>query len=155
MIYSVFQKKIGFWGILCSTKHGGNHASWWIRDLWSKGVSLILAYLYTFLIFCVLDDFFCFSKESGFWVFLVHPETRLPDGDLWSKGVSLVLSLIFISCYFCDEQIMISSTVRSSTNLNMSSGSTMLALSLLWAKYSRIPNRAPWSLPPFNFLCVE
>ena len=27
------------------TKHGGNHASRWIRDLWSKGVSLILAYL--------------------------------------------------------------------------------------------------------------
>ena len=27
------------------TKHGGNHASRWIRDLWSKGISLILAYL--------------------------------------------------------------------------------------------------------------
>ena len=25
--------------------HPGNHASRWIRDLWSKGVSLILAYL--------------------------------------------------------------------------------------------------------------
>ena len=29
----------------CLTKHGGNRASRWIRDLWSKGVSLILAYL--------------------------------------------------------------------------------------------------------------
>ena len=29
----------------CLTKQGGNHASRWIRDLWSKGVSLILAYL--------------------------------------------------------------------------------------------------------------
>ena len=29
----------------CLTKHGGNHASRWIRDLWSKGISLILAYL--------------------------------------------------------------------------------------------------------------
>ena len=29
----------------CLTKHGGNHASIWIRDLWSKGVSLIFAYL--------------------------------------------------------------------------------------------------------------
>ena len=27
------------------TKHGGNHASWWIRDLWAKGVLLIFAYL--------------------------------------------------------------------------------------------------------------
>ena len=23
--------------------------------------------------FCILDDFFRFSKKSGFWVFLVHP----------------------------------------------------------------------------------
>ena len=29
----------------CLTKHGQNHASRWIRDLWSKGISLILAYL--------------------------------------------------------------------------------------------------------------
>ena len=39
-----FKKKIRFWGILCPTKHAGNHASRWIRDLWSKGISLILAY---------------------------------------------------------------------------------------------------------------
>ena len=26
-----------------------------------------------FLIFCVLDDFFRFSKKLGFWVFLVQP----------------------------------------------------------------------------------
>ena len=30
-----------------------------------------------FLSFCVLDDFFCFSKKSGFWVFLVHPPMAL------------------------------------------------------------------------------
>jgi hypothetical protein len=30
--------------------------------------------------FCVLDDFFRFSKKSGFWEFLVHPKTTLPDG---------------------------------------------------------------------------
>ena len=37
-------KKIVFcW--FCLTKHGGNHTSRWIRDLWSKGVLLILAYL--------------------------------------------------------------------------------------------------------------
>ena len=34
----------------------------------------------SFLIFCTLDDFFLFSKNLGFWVFLVHPETTLPDG---------------------------------------------------------------------------
>ena len=50
----------------------------WIRDLWSKGASLILAYLWTFLSFCDLDDFFRFSKKSGFRVFLVHPETTFP-----------------------------------------------------------------------------
>ena len=65
----------------CLTKHGGNHASRWIRDLSSKGVLLILQYFYMFLSFCALDDFFlCFSKHSGFWVFLVHLETMLPDG---------------------------------------------------------------------------
>ena len=42
--FFLFFKKIGFWSILCPTKHGGNHAFRWIRDLWSKGVSLILSY---------------------------------------------------------------------------------------------------------------
>ena len=106
----------------------GKHTSRWIRDLWSKGVLLILAYFLDifdflpfgmiffcfqknqvlglvlvqqnmvetthlnglqtsgqrayrkfwhisrrFLSFCVLDDFFFFSKKSGFRVFLVHP----------------------------------------------------------------------------------
>ena len=34
-----------FFGWFCLTKHGGNHASRWIRDLWSRGALLILAYL--------------------------------------------------------------------------------------------------------------
>ena len=58
---------------LLNMVESGNHASRWIRDLWSKGISLILAYFYTFLSFCVLDDFFPFSKIFGFRVFLVHP----------------------------------------------------------------------------------
>ena len=38
------QKKVFFcW--FCLTKHGANHVSRWIRDLWSKGILLILAYL--------------------------------------------------------------------------------------------------------------
>ena len=72
MIFSVF-KKIGFWSILCPTKYGGNRASRWIRDLWFKGVSLILSYFQTFLSFCVFGDFLRFYKNKGFWVFLVHP----------------------------------------------------------------------------------
>ena len=32
------------------------------------------------LSFCVLDNFFRFSNNLGFLVFLVHPETTLPDG---------------------------------------------------------------------------
>ena len=39
------KKKFFFVCWFCLTKHGGNHASQWIRDLWSKGISLILAYL--------------------------------------------------------------------------------------------------------------
>ena len=42
-----------------------------------KGVSLTLAYFKTFLSFYILDDFFRFSKNLGFWVFLVHPTVVL------------------------------------------------------------------------------
>ena len=41
---SLCKKKFFLW-LFSLTKHGGNHASRWIRDLWSKGISLILAYL--------------------------------------------------------------------------------------------------------------
>ena len=42
---SLRKKKVFFcWGFGL-TKHGKNHASRWFRDLWSKGISLILAYL--------------------------------------------------------------------------------------------------------------
>ena len=68
MISSVLKKK-WVWGILGPTKHGENHASRWIRDLWSKGLSLILEYFWLFLSFCVLDDLFRFSKKFGFWGF--------------------------------------------------------------------------------------
>ena len=85
MIFSVFQNNRFFLGILCPTKHGGNHASQWLRDLWSKSVSLILSYFLMFLSFSVFGDFFRFSKKSGFWVFLVYPpmasvlQSRLRD----------------------------------------------------------------------------
>ena len=39
------RKKNCFLCWFCHTKHGGNHASRWIRDIWSKGISLILAFL--------------------------------------------------------------------------------------------------------------
>ena len=38
-------KKSYYFCWCCLTKHGGNHASRWIWDLWSKGVLLILAHL--------------------------------------------------------------------------------------------------------------
>ena len=89
-----FFKIIWFLGILGPP---GNHASQWIRDRWSKGVSQILAYLKFFGIF---DDFFIFSKKIGFWGILCptkhggnHASRRIRD--LWSKGVLLILS------YFC------------------------------------------------------
>ena len=34
------------------------------------GISLDV---FEFLRFYILDDFFCFSKKLGFWVFSVHP----------------------------------------------------------------------------------
>ena len=68
MIFSIFFL-IRFFEILGPP---GNHASQWIRDLWSKGILLILAYFYTFLVFAFWMIFFRFSKISGFGVFLVH-----------------------------------------------------------------------------------
>ena len=62
-----------------------------IRDLWSKGISLILAYFSMFLSFCVLDDFFLFSKKLGFWVFLVHP-------TVVSVLLSASVERCFVSC---------------------------------------------------------
>ena len=62
-----------FFLLICLTKHGGNRASRWIRDLWSKAVSLILAYLQTFLSFCVLDDFFPFFTKNWFLGILGPP----------------------------------------------------------------------------------
>ena len=44
-------------------KNGGNHASRWIRDPLSKGVSLILAYFQMFLSF---GGFFPLFKKFGF-----------------------------------------------------------------------------------------
>ena len=40
----------------------------WTRDLWSKGVSLILAYLYRFLSFCGFDDIFRLKKNYVFGI---------------------------------------------------------------------------------------
>ena len=50
--------------------HPRNHASRRIRDLWSKGISLILAYLHFAFLFLIFDGFFRFSKKSGFWYFV-------------------------------------------------------------------------------------
>ena len=61
--FFLFYKQFRFWGILGPP---GNHASQWIRDLWSKGVSLIFAYSQMFLSFCVLDSFFSIFQKK--WV---------------------------------------------------------------------------------------
>ena len=70
MIFYVFPKN---WviGYSCPPR---NHASRWIRDLWSKGLSLILAYFQTFLsFFAFWMTFSRFSKKLGFGAFLFHP----------------------------------------------------------------------------------
>ena len=50
------KKFVSCW--FCLTKHGGNHASRWSRDLWSKGISQILHisrrfWVFEFLVFSV------------------------------------------------------------------------------------------------------
>ena len=65
-----FLKKIWFWGILGPTKHGGNHASPLIRDLCSKGVSLILALKFSNwrpLLEFTFSQGFRISQKFGHW----------------------------------------------------------------------------------------
>ena len=75
------QKKSLIFCWFCLTKHGGSHASRWNRDLWSKGVSLILSYL-------------PFKKKIGFLGILGSPGNHASRWirDLWLKGVSLILA---------------------------------------------------------------
>ena len=89
-----FSKKIEFLGILGPL---GNHVSRWIRDLWSKGKSLILAYFYIFLIFWVLDDFFRFSKNRvlGYsWSTLLWHRCYYPN---WSRDALSPVCGIFLA----------------------------------------------------------
>ena len=79
----MFFKQFGFWGILGPP---GNHASRWIRDIWSKGVSLILEIFLDVFEFRVI--FSIFQKKMGFWVFLVHPTV-----------VSVLLSALVERCF--------------------------------------------------------
>ena len=65
----------------CLTKHGGNHAFRWIRDLWSKGISLILACADTICIFFL--RFHDFLRFSIFFGFRSHPTV---DNGWVSRG---------------------------------------------------------------------
>ena len=87
MIFSAF-KKIEFLGILGPP---GNHASPWIRDLWSKGISLIFGIFLDIFEFLLLDDFFRFSKKWVFGYVLVHP-------TVVSVLLSASVKRYFVSC---------------------------------------------------------
>ena len=60
------RKKSLFFCGFCRTKHVENHPSRWMRDLWTKGIPLILAYLKTFLSFLRFGWFFPFFNKN--WV---------------------------------------------------------------------------------------
>ena len=53
------------------------------------------------------------------------------------------------------SKLTLSKTIRSSTNLKLSSWSTQLALSLYWLKYSSKPSVDPAGPPPFGFHFVD
>ena len=67
------------------TKHGGNHASCWIRRplveecITNYGIFLDVFEILRFE-FLHFEWFFSIKKKNVFWVFLVHLETTLPDG---------------------------------------------------------------------------
>ena len=96
------RKKSYFFCWFCLTKHGGNHASRWIRDLWSKDLWIILPYLSTFLSFSVLDYFFLFiyffflvfvyscSTLLWYWCYHLH----------WSRDLMSPICGIFFTNSF-------------------------------------------------------
>ena len=55
-----------------------------------------------FLSFCVLDDFFLFSKKLGFGVFLVHPPmaSALLSASVERCFVSCMQDFLMIFCLF-------------------------------------------------------
>ena len=66
-------KKSLFFADFAFTKHGGNHASRWIRDLWSMGISLILDISRRFWVFLFWIKFFCFKIFFSFLCILGPP----------------------------------------------------------------------------------
>ena len=72
----------------------GNPASRWIRDLWSKGVSLTFGMSLDVFEFLRFWWFFLFFKKVWFLGILGPPGNHASRWirDLWSKGVSLMLA---------------------------------------------------------------
>jgi hypothetical protein len=73
-----FFKKIVLFGILGPL---GNHASRWIRNLWSKGVTIILAYFLMFFEFLHFEWFFPFFPKIGFLGILGPPGNQASPMD--------------------------------------------------------------------------
>ena len=48
-----------------------------------------------FLSFRIFDDFFRFSKTSGFWVFSVHPTVHLLD--MLQRGGSVAVAVLVMA----------------------------------------------------------
>ena len=85
------RKKKFVFGWFFLAKHGGNHPSWWIRDLWLKGVSLILAYLWIFFFkFSQFQLFFLFKIRWLFWYSLSNYSAlwRFTKMKVWCCGCS-------------------------------------------------------------------
>ena len=64
-----------------------NDASRWTRDLWTKGVLLILGFRKTELFLKLCNDFLCFKKKLGFGVFAKHPTVY--SGSYQGEGLWL------------------------------------------------------------------
>ena len=94
--------KKSFFCWFCLTKHGGNHASRWIRDLWSKGISLFFGISVNVFEFLQFGWFFPFFKKKWFLGILG------PSGNnasrwirvLWSKGVLLISRRFWVYAFW-------------------------------------------------------
>ena len=100
---NIAQKKVFYLLILPYKKNGGNHASQCIRDLYSKGVSLIWHIIY-FWVFALWMIFFSFFKKIGFWGILVPPSYGIGATICISREM---LCLQYAGFFFCTLPLVI------------------------------------------------
>ena len=140
--FFLFFKQFGYWGILGPP---GNHASGWIRDLWLKGVLLILA------------EFRITPVNSGYYTLQIYPRVYV---NMFRVKPRATLGLIFFTVLIqnSEKQWKFLSGCLEKVALGNSLGSSDFPLGLRPSGKSEDPRefpRATFSRQPLRiFHCL-